>query len=162
MQIKLVLFWFLYTLLAVWGQYLFPRMDFLTPGLVVLLQLGSWHAAISLAVVWMLLQEGTANLSFGVFILFYAGGGLFFYLSRVFFEVRNVLFAAVFLLFLTGLKMVLVQVMAPLQDLTPAAQMGFKIFLLQFGVYFGVWMLTYNSYHKWLDNESIPGKRSVT
>jgi len=158
LQLKQVVFWLVYTLLGVWGQFLLPGVDFFSPGLVVLLQVKSLKPAFWLCLAWILIQEGTGTLAFGTAMLFYAGLVSAFYWAAIFFEARNVLFSAVFFLFLAGFKSALIRIMSSVQDLAPAVHMEPESFLIQFGAYFGIWLITSHMYRKFLIHEPVQGK----
>ncbi len=86
------LFWFLFTVAAVWGQFLVPGTDFLAAGLVVSMQEQGRTRTLWLALFWILLQEGMGSLAFGTVPLLYGVLFLGFHFGRWLFEPRNFLF----------------------------------------------------------------------
>jgi hypothetical protein len=148
-------FFIVFTVAAVWGQYFFPTRDLLTPGLVVMLQLGPLKPAIWAGLAWMLIQEGTGGLAFGSMILFYLGLGGFFYIGRFFLEVNNVLFTILVFLFLSFFQMMTVSIMASLQGLRLSGFFTFEDFMTQAGIYFLVWLVTYNLFKKHFVHEPV-------
>ncbi len=152
---KPALFWLLFTVLAVWAQYFFPNMDFFSPGLVVMLQFALIKPVLWAGLVWMLIQEGTGGLAFGAMILFYLGLSVFFYIGGVFFEVSNVLFTMLLFLFLAGSRIWIVSFMASLQGLELSGHYNVEDFLIQSGIYFLVWLLTYYFFKKFFIHEPV-------
>ncbi|WP_051617089.1 hypothetical protein [Desulfonatronovibrio hydrogenovorans] len=155
---KKAFFLLIYTVLGVWGQFALPSVDFLTPALVVLLQLGFFSYAFWAGLFWMLIQEGAGDLAFGTAILFYSGLLIFFFTGGAFFEVSNILFSLFLFLFLSIYKPWIVTVMASLQDLSLTGQYSLQGMAIQWGVYFCLWCLTYNLCKKYFVNESVQGK----
>ncbi|MFP4083363.1 MAG: hypothetical protein ACLFP9_02030 [Desulfonatronovibrio sp.] len=139
-----VIFCILFTFLAVWGQYFFHSVDFLAPGVVVLLQFGLLNLALWTGIMWMLIQEGTGGFAFGAMIMFYLGLLAAYYLGGAVFEVGNKFFVLLLFLFLAVYKNLIVSVMASLQDLDLSAQYSIEGVMVQTGVYFFVWLLIYN------------------
>jgi len=86
------LFWLLFTVAAVWGQFLVPGTDFLAAGLVVSMQEQGRTRTLWLALFWILLQEGMGSLAFGTVPLLYGVLFLGFHFGRWLFEPRNFLF----------------------------------------------------------------------
>ncbi len=159
MWIKSIIFWSAFTIIGIWGQFLMPGVDFLTTGLVVLLQLGYLSSAFWFGLLWMLIQEGTGTLAFGAVMLYYAGLVLAFYFGAAFFEVRNLLFSAVFFMVLAAIKIGLIGIMISLQGVAPAEQASFEAFFFQFGVYFGLWLTTYSLCKNFLKHEPVKKKK---
>ena len=111
-----VVFWVAFTLLGLWLQSLMPGVDFLAPGLILSLQEDKPKATAVLAVVWLLLQEGTGSLAFGTVVLWYGVlTGLFFF-GHWLFEARNFVFVLLLGGCLGVLHFGLMHVMAQLQD----------------------------------------------
>ncbi|RQD55521.1 MAG: hypothetical protein D5R98_10590 [Desulfonatronovibrio sp. MSAO_Bac4] len=152
---KQVYFWLIFSVLAVWGQYFVPSMDFFTPGLVVLLQLGHVSMAMWLGFFWMMVQEGAGGLAFGAMILFYSGMIVFFYIGGVFFEVSNFLFTFLIFVFLVFFMRVVVSVLASLQGAVLPDNFLIHDILVQTGLYFLVWIVTFNLFKKHCIHEPV-------
>lgn len=120
-----------------------------------MLQLGSLKPAIWAGLAWMLIQEGTGGLAFGSMILFYIGLGTFFYIGRFFLEVNNILFTILIFLFLSFFQMMTVSIMASLQGLRLSGFFTIEGFLTQAGIYFLVWLVTYNLFKKYFVHEPV-------
>ena len=158
---KLTSFCIIFTVFAIWAQYIFPSMDFFSPGLVVMLQFGLFKPALWAGLVWMFIQEGTGGLAFGTMILFYLGFVIFFSIGGIFLEVGNILFTMLLFLFLTIFQALVVSVMASLQGLVLSGQYSIKGFLIQAGMYFLVWFITYNLFRKYYINEPAKGRQYI-
>lgn len=95
------IFWWLgYFAFALWAQELTGGLDFLSPAILVCLQLQHRVAAAWMLVLWTLIQEGCGNFVFGVGILFYAGMCIFFFLSRWLLDPEHPVFIILFSLLL--------------------------------------------------------------
>lgn len=137
------LFWSAFTLAGVWLQRFAPGADLLAPALIVCLQQRRVTATAWLAAAFIVLQEGAGSLAFGSLILWYGGLLAVYLVGRWLFESRNLLFIFIIGLFLGVWRLVLVRMMASLQNLTPdlgrlamegALQAGF--FTLEWGLLF--------------------------
>lgn len=148
------MFCILVTVFAVWGQYFFQSVDFLTPGIVVLLQFNFLNLALWTGIMWMLIQEGTGGFAFGAMIMFYLGLLVAYYLGGAIFEVGNRFFVLLLFLFLAVYKNLIVSVMASLQDLDLAAQYSLEAIMIQAGIYFLVWLLIFNLFKKYFYHDS--------
>lgn len=150
---KPVIFCVLFTIPAVWGQYFFQSVDFLTPGMVVLLQFDYLKLALWAGIMWMMIQEGAGGFAFGAMIIFYLGLLFVYYLGGIFFEVGNKFFVMLLFLFLAVYKSLIVSVMASLQDLNLAGKYSFEGIALQAGIYFLVWLLIFNLFKKYFRDD---------
>ncbi|MFO7728539.1 MAG: hypothetical protein R6X11_09430 [Desulfonatronovibrio sp.] len=153
-KVRPVMFCILFTFFAVWGQYYFQSVDFLTPGIVVLLQFNFLNLALWAGIIWMLIQEGTGGFAFGAMIMFYLGLLVAYYLGGAFFEVGNRFFVLLLFLFLAVYKDLIVSVMASLQDLDLAEKYSLEGVMIQAGIYFFVWLLIYNLFKKYFFNDT--------
>jgi hypothetical protein len=66
------LWWLVFTVCGIWGQTLVPGVDFFAPGMAISLRWQKPAVTITLAVIWMAIQEGAGGLAFGYGILWYA------------------------------------------------------------------------------------------
>ena len=91
---------FLYRLLW-WGTYItgalvvqqsIPGVDALVPGFLLSLQERNTKQSAWLFLLFVLIQEGSGNLTFGSSLLWYGGQVLFFRISQRFFVAENLLF----------------------------------------------------------------------
>jgi hypothetical protein len=86
------LWWGGFTVLGVWAQYFFPGVDFYAPGLILCLQEGRPRLALWLAVIWILILEGSGSLAFGYGVLWCVGLFLLYAAGRWVFHAKNLLF----------------------------------------------------------------------
>jgi hypothetical protein len=112
-----LLWWGAYTLIGVWAQRTFPGIDFLAPGIIVSLQEESGQRTAVLAVIWILLMEGTGNLPFGYGLAWYGLLAAAFFAGRWLFEARSYLFMALLGLWAGALHPALVYGVASLANL---------------------------------------------
>lgn len=96
-----VLWWIVYFIVAIWAQEISGGFDFLSPGLLVCLQIGQWWSLVWMTWLIIFIQEGMGDLVFGSSLLFYAGMYLAYLLSRWLLEPRNPLFIILFSLMLS-------------------------------------------------------------
>ncbi|MDL2272926.1 hypothetical protein LJC23_07860 [Desulfovibrio sp. OttesenSCG-928-I05] len=115
------LWWSLYFVLAVCMQLHFPGIDALLPGLLISLQEKRWRQTVWIALICVLIQEGTGTLAFGATILWYGGLILLFQGGRWFF-VTNSLFFVVLLSGALGLFNIVV-----LLSLTTLQKLAFPL-----------------------------------
>lgn len=120
-----------------------------------MLQFGLFKSALWAGLFWMLIQEGTGGLAFGSMILFYLGLIAFFYFGGIFLEVSNILFTMLLFFYLTVFQALIISVMAFLQGLVLSGQYSLKGFLIQAGIYFIVWFVTYNLFKKHYIHEPV-------
>lgn len=114
-----LLFWGLFTVAAVWGQYMVPGTDFFAAGLIVSLQEQGRARSLWLALFWILLQEGMGSLAFGTIPLLYGVLFLGFHFGRWLFDPRNYLFICLLGLFFGIAQAWLGLTMATLQGVLP-------------------------------------------
>ena len=86
-----VLWWLVFTLLAVWASRIVPGVDFFGPGLVLCLQ-EQRGETFWLAGLWLLLLEGMGTMSFGYALVWFGAIVLMFHGGRWLFETRSFLF----------------------------------------------------------------------
>jgi len=65
------LWWTLFTICGIWGQVLVPGVDFFAPGMAVSLRWQKPIVTVILTLVWVAIQEGAGGLAFGYGILWY-------------------------------------------------------------------------------------------
>ena len=92
MKILGAFWWVCFTICGICLQLVFPGMDALAPGLLLALQEGKRWVFIRLAVVFLLIQEGSGSMHFGSGILWYTGLVLLFRFSARLFVADNLLF----------------------------------------------------------------------
>jgi len=112
------LWWALYTVVGIWLQTLLPGIDCLAPGLIVCLQARRLTIAFWLAVLWILIQEGSGSLAFGASILWYAGLVIFFYGLSLFLTVKSAFFGLFLSLFAGLWHFSIIFLLANLQELS--------------------------------------------
>lgn len=112
-----VLWWGAYTVLGVWVQRTVPGIDVFAPALIVSLQEESGQRSAVLAVIWILLIEGTGNLPFGYGLAWYGLLAAAFFAGRWLFEARSYLFMALLGLWMGALHPALVYGLASLSNL---------------------------------------------
>ena len=116
-----VLWWTVFTCVAVWAQYFVPGVDFFVPALVVCLQKGKNTQAGWLAAAWILILEGVGAMSFGFAVLWF-GLLICLYLAGCWiFESRNFLFMCLMGIAAGLLHYGLILTIARLQDTIPAS-----------------------------------------
>lgn len=101
-----ITWWAAYTFLGIWLQDLFSGIDCFGPVLILCLQNGRYKSLFWLALVWILIQEGTGSLPFGSSLLYYGGLAAFFLASRPYLKTGSLPFI-LFLSILAGLWYVL-------------------------------------------------------
>lgn len=111
-----IAFWSLFTLGGVWLQSFMPGVDFLAPGLILSLQEEKVRATLGMAVLWMLVQEGTGSLAFGTVILWYGVLAALFFFGHWLFEAKNFVFMVILGACLGVLHFGLMHVMTYLQE----------------------------------------------
>ncbi|WP_419785738.1 hypothetical protein [Pseudodesulfovibrio sp.] len=121
-NISAVLWWGFYTLIGVWAQRFVPGVDFLAPGIVVALQRDYGARTFWLAVIWILLLEGTGNLPFGYGIAWYGLLVTFYVMGRWLFEARSLLFMCLLGIGLGVLHPMLIYFLASLGNLAVPMQ----------------------------------------
>jgi hypothetical protein len=147
---RLLLWWVLFTMAGVWLQSFVPGVDFLIPGIVICLQerllvWGGW-----LALLWILLQEGTGSLAFGASLLWY--GGLFgFYIGlRCYFESGNIVFIILLSALLSVWHFIVGVGLTSLQDIEISRTVLFNESLFQFIAFPAVWLAGSMLYRKYV------------
>lgn len=148
-----LVWWAIFTVAGIWLQRMVPGVDFLAPGLVILMQerrvrIGAW-----LLLVWILLQEGTGGMAFGPAILWYAALGVLFWAGRWLFESTNFLFVMLIGAVMGLWHIGLFELMAQLQDLEVVSRQLAVEGLLQAGFFPIQWALAYAMYKNWVRYE---------
>ncbi len=116
MTARNIFYWLGFTVACIWLQHFIQGVDFLVVGLILLLQEGRWPKTLWLALLWILIQDGSGNLAFGPALLWYAGAVALFHAGRWLFEAENILFILLLGLSLGVWHLGLVWLMASLQD----------------------------------------------
>lgn len=147
------LWWFLFTVAAIWAQRFVPGIDFLAPGIIICLQLDRPRQAFWLALIWILLQEGMGSMSFGAGLLWYGAMVLLYFLGRWLFESRNLLFIFFIGLCIGAWHFILIQLMAKLEGMVVAAEPLAWESLLQAAVFTLEWGIVYSAYKRILPDE---------
>ncbi len=109
--------WLLYTSAAIALQSFVPGMDFLLPGLLLVLQQGRLMRSLCLAFFFLILQEGMGSMSFGSTFLLYALIFLCFYAACNLFEGKNALFIILLGMFLAIAHYIIFATVSSLQDI---------------------------------------------
>ncbi|MFP4391488.1 MAG: hypothetical protein ACOC43_13705 [Desulfohalobiaceae bacterium] len=111
------LFWFLYTLLAIWFQAIFPGPDLFAPALLLLLQQRDFPRLGWLLPLWIVIQEGSGSMYFGTSLLWYAGLILVFHFARVLLDTRGFLFIFLISVFAGFWQYLCLHLLSGLQEL---------------------------------------------
>ncbi len=104
--------------LAIVVQGFVPGVDVLVVALIILLQEKEYVFSAWVMLLFVLLQEGMGTLAFGGAVLWYGGLFLLFFCGKIFFEARNVFFLLLFSIVLGIMHVLLLLMLAPLQNLT--------------------------------------------
>ena len=112
-----LLWWGVFTVAGVWAQRTVPGVDFLAPGIVLSMQVQAGHRTVWLALVWMLLIEGTGNLPFGYGLAWYGTHVALYLMGRWLFEARSFSFMCLLGAALGALHPLLTFSLASLGDL---------------------------------------------
>lgn len=147
------LWWFGFTLSAIWLQKFFPGVDFLVPGLLICLQEKKYGLAGWMGFVWMLLQEGAGGLSFGPGLLWYGGLVGFYLIFQIFFEPENIFFVIILSAFLGMWHFTVANIMALLQDVIPAQWTLLRESAAMFILFPVAWRLTHGLYRRWVPRD---------
>ncbi|NJB68180.1 hypothetical protein GGQ74_001853 [Desulfobaculum xiamenense] len=145
-----LVWWTGFTVAGIWLQRLVPGVDFLAPGLVILMQERRVRSAVWMGLFWMFVIEGTSGLAFGTGILWYAALVGAFLAGRGVFESTNFLFITLIGLFLGVWHIALTELMVQLQDLAVPWHRLLLEGLLQAGFFPVQWGLTYSMYKNWV------------
>ncbi|GAB6177144.1 hypothetical protein JCM16814_20350 [Desulfobaculum senezii] len=145
-----LLWWTLFTVAGIWLQRLVPGVDFLAPGLVILMQEREVRVAAWLTCIWILVQEGTGGMAFGSALLWYAALGALFWAGRWLFESTNLLFVMLIGIAMGVWHVGLFELMAQLQDLSVSTPRLMTEGLLQAGIFFIEWAFAYAIYKNWV------------
>jgi len=113
-----LLWWGAYTVAAVWLHRTVPGVDLFAPGIVLSLQEDGGRRTAWLALVWMLIIEGTGNLPFGYGLAWYGVLVALYLLGRAVFEARSLVFMCLLGLALGALHPVITHSLASLAELT--------------------------------------------
>lgn len=135
------IWWFLFTIGAIWAQSFMPGIDFMASAIIVCLQLERLRQAVWLTIAFIILQEGMGTLAFGAGLLWYGMLYLLYFVGRWLFESKNMLFVFFIGVSLGAWHFVLVQIMGQLEDLPVLAErlvwesaMQAAVFTLEWGV----------------------------
>lgn len=111
------LFWFLYTLLTIWLQAIFPGPDLFAPALLLLLQQRDFSRLGWLLPLWIVIQEGSGSMYFGTSLLWYAGLILVFHFARALLDTRGFLFIFLIAVFAGFWQYLCLHLLSGLQEL---------------------------------------------
>ena len=150
------LWWGGYTVLGVWAQRLVPGVDFLAPGIVLSMQEQGGVRTVWLAVIWILLLEGTGNLPFGYGVAWYGSLIAFYVVGRWLFEARSFLFMCLLGLGLGALHPVLLYFFSSLADLVVPMTSALVEGVIQALVFPLVWLAADNFFPKGLRQDVKP------
>jgi hypothetical protein len=139
---QVFLFWLGYIVCAIWVQHLVPGVDFMTPGLIVSMQRESRLRTLWLALAFILLQEGMGSLAFGYGALFYGGVVLLYFLGGHVFESANFLFMCLLGVGQGVLHLVLIRLVAALQEVAISGDELIRACVLQAIIFPAAWALT--------------------
>ena len=116
MSLRSAAWWPFFIVTALWAQRLVPGVDFLVLGLILSLQEDRPSQTLWLALVFLLIQEGTGSLAFGAGLLWYGAVVALFSLGRWLFEVENMFFIVILGAMLGLWRFGLAQMLATLQE----------------------------------------------
>ncbi len=142
MNTRLILWWLLFSPLAILGQTIFSGIDMLVIGLILTLQENRYKDLLWLLPLLVLFQEGVGSREFGAMVLWYFMVIVLFMIGRWLFEVQNLLFILLLFCSLGIAHFVLVYTMAPLQDLAININQLIDESLLQAVLLPPLWKLT--------------------
>ncbi|TVM17578.1 hypothetical protein DPQ33_07985 [Oceanidesulfovibrio indonesiensis] len=125
MNIRNILWWFSFTVLALLGQMFFPGVDLLVAGLIVSMQEERKRQSIILGVAFLLIQEGAGSLAFGAGLAWYGMAVILFIGGRWLFEARNIMFMVILGAALGVWRFVLVSMLTALQEYTFSQELIF-------------------------------------
>jgi len=140
---KNFLWWSYFTVAAIWIQVWIPGVDILIIGLFVSLYEERPTQTLWLALIWLLVQEGTSGLAFGSGILWYAALFAMYAVGRWLFQVKNVFFIGLCGALMGIWHYILVVMMASLQDYATARDSLFVESALQALMFPVVWYIVY-------------------
>ncbi len=112
-----VLWWSFYTIFGVIMQQHFAGLDFLAPGFLLALYLRKRTEIIWLFIVFVLIQEGTGNITFGAALLWYGGQVLIVNLSSNLFVLNSGIFICLTAAILGVYRVLLLLLMSAIQDI---------------------------------------------
>lgn len=112
------LWWGGYLVIGILLQRFFPGCDALTPGFLLALQERRPWQTFWLFLIFVLLQEGTGSLNFGMGVLWFGGLVILFYISSRHFMAENIFFIAFLSLTMSLYQGFLLWFMAALQDIS--------------------------------------------
>jgi hypothetical protein len=147
--VRRLVWWVLFTLSGLWLQNFVPGVDFLAPGLVICLQeqlfvWGGW-----LALLWIVLQEGTGSTAFGATLLLYGGLVGSYFVLKCYFESGNIVFVLLLSFILAGWHFIVGSGLASLQDISISRAELLRESLIQLFVFPLIWFLGSLLYKKY-------------
>jgi len=155
-NVTAVLWWGAYTLLGVWAQRFVPGVDFLAPGIVLSMQEQGGPRTVWLAVIWVLLLEGTGNLPFGYGVAWYGLLAVFYIMGRWLFEARSLLFVCLLGIGLGVLHPLLIYFLASLGNLAVPMETAFVEGALQAATFPVIWLALDKFFPKGLRQDAKP------
>lgn len=117
-----LLWWGIYTCIAVSLQAVLPGLDFLLPGLILAIQERKKVQFFWVAVIFLLIQEGTGSMLFGSTLIGYALAPALFYVGYSLFEVDSFPFIVLLSLCLGSIHYITIALMCELQGIPFHAQ----------------------------------------
>ena len=112
-----LLWWALYTCIGISLQAVLPGLDFLLPGLILAIQERKKNQFLWIAVLFLLIQEGSGSMMFGSTLVSYALAPALFYVGYSLFEVDSFPFIGLLSLCLGIVHYVTTALMSSLQDI---------------------------------------------
>ncbi|MFV0421491.1 hypothetical protein [Oleidesulfovibrio sp.] len=112
-----VIWWFFYSIAAIWAQKFVPGIDFLLPGLIIALQEQRSVQTFWLVIFFSLIQEGCGTMSFGPAVAQYLITIVLFQAGRWLFEAHNISFVLLLSATLGLVHYGIIRIMAMLQDI---------------------------------------------
>lgn len=150
-----VIWWVVYVIGGVWAQELSGGKDFLSPGLLLCLQMRQWWQALCLAVLWIFLHEGVGNFAFGASVLFYVGLLILFFTSQWLLEPENPLFIICFSLCLAGWLYAVIAGAVSFQEIAVRLPDPWLWIPSQWAIYVVTWIIALFLYRRMMRHERV-------
>jgi hypothetical protein len=143
-----VFWWGMYMACAVWAQELSGGRDFLSPGVLICLQMRRWWQALGVTLLWIFVHEGAGNLAFGASLLFYVGLFALFFASQWLLEPENPLFILCFSLCLAGWLYAVLAGAISFQEVAARLPDPWPWIFFQWGSYVLTWAISLFAYRR--------------
>ncbi len=140
------IWWTAFTLAGIWCQGLLPGIDCLAPGLVISLYDENTPTTITLAAIWIILQEGMGTLAFGYAAIWYSLLVLFFLFTHKLFKPKSLLFICLAGGFLAVLKVILTLSLLSLESKSLPLGKVFLDSLFQAASFPAIWFAAHELY----------------